>query len=223
MTELINGKRIGDEKTITAETIRATGKEMGLTDAEIAKTIAAITGRAGIGKGVEMTTYTPAVLTTGADERGNLFSFWHSPQGWVDGYNERTTDENFIRAHVFPNVQKVYFSNIVLTGAEWVEAGCPMSLTDEQMTAIEQATALEALPEAEAQAVEVERDGRWLDSASGAEMDIEQYRAMRNAETTEAVQQMRNGTFKLRPYSSFSRTPADPLTADEANFYGMDE
>ena len=109
-----------------------------------------------------MTTYTPAVLTTGADERGNLFSFWKSPQGWVDGYNEQITEEDFIRAHVFPNVQKVYFSNIVLTGAEWVEAGCPMSLSDEQMTAIEQATALEALPEAEQVAAEVANDDRWL-------------------------------------------------------------
>lgn len=42
MTEPINGKRIGDEKTITAETIRATGKEMGLSEAQIAETIKAI-------------------------------------------------------------------------------------------------------------------------------------------------------------------------------------
>jgi len=116
-----------------------------------------------------MTTFTPAVLTTGADDRGNLFAFWKSPDGWVDGYNERITTESFIRSHVFPNVQKVYFSNIVFTGAEWVEAGCPMSLSDEQMTAIEQATALEALPESEQVAAEVENDSRWLDSDSVSE------------------------------------------------------
>jgi hypothetical protein len=118
-----------------------------------------------------MTTFTPAVLTTGADERGNLFSFWKSTQGWVDGYNECATSEDFIRSHVFPNVQKVYFSNVVLTGSQWVEAGCPMSLTDEQMTAIEQATALEAPSEADAQAAEIENDSRWLDSASTWQAD----------------------------------------------------
>jgi hypothetical protein len=31
-----------------------------------------------------------------------------------------------------------------MTGAEWVEAGCPISLSDEQITAIEEATRLEA-------------------------------------------------------------------------------
>lgn len=42
MTELINGKRIGDEKTITADTIRATGIANNLTEAQIAKAIEAI-------------------------------------------------------------------------------------------------------------------------------------------------------------------------------------
>jgi hypothetical protein len=55
------------------------------------------------------------------------------------------------------------------------------------------------------------------------EMSIEDYRAMRQAETAEAVEQMRNGTFKLRSLTEFPRRRETPLSADEANFYGMDE
>ena len=38
----IIGRRIGETNEITAEAIRATGKEMGLTEAQIAETIRAI-------------------------------------------------------------------------------------------------------------------------------------------------------------------------------------
>jgi hypothetical protein len=91
-----------------------------------------------------MTTFTPAVLITGYDNRQNPFAFWKSINGWVDSYNECATDIDFVRKHVFPHVQQAVIGPIVMTGAEWVEAGCPISLSDEQITAIEEATRLEA-------------------------------------------------------------------------------
>jgi hypothetical protein len=91
-----------------------------------------------------MTTFTPAVLITGYDNHQNPFAFWKSINGWVDSYNECATDIDFVRKHVFPNVQQAVIGPIVMTGAEWVEAGCPISLSDEQITAIEEATRLEA-------------------------------------------------------------------------------
>lgn len=81
-----------------------------------------------------MTTYTPAVITTGVDSKGNLFSFWKNYENmWVDGYNECVVTADFIRAHVYPKVQKIYFSDFVMTGEDWVEAGCPLWLTSEQI------------------------------------------------------------------------------------------
>ena len=91
-----------------------------------------------------MTTFTPAILITGYDNRQNPFAFWKSINGWVDSYNECATDIDFVRKHVFPHVQQAVIGPIVMTGAEWVEAGCPISLSDEQITAIEEATRLEA-------------------------------------------------------------------------------
>ena len=90
-----------------------------------------------------MTTFTPAVLITGHDERQNPFAFWKSINGWVDAYNECGTSIEFVRKHVFPHVQQAVIGPIVMTGAEWLEAGCPISLSDEQITAIEEATRLE--------------------------------------------------------------------------------
>ena len=118
-----------------------------------------------------MTTFTPAVLITGHDERQNPFAFWKSINGWVDSYNECGTSIEFVRKHVFPHVQQAVIGPIVMTGAEWVEAGCPISLSDEQITAIEEAYRLEAATEQEAQAAEVGRDTQWLDSATVAESD----------------------------------------------------
>ena len=81
-----------------------------------------------------MTTYTPAVIKTGVDSKGNLFSFWKNYENmWVDGYNECVVTADFIRAHVYPKVQKIYFSDFVMTGEDWVEAGCPLWLTSEQI------------------------------------------------------------------------------------------
>ena len=91
-----------------------------------------------------MTTFTPAVLITGYDNRQNPFAFWKSINGWVDSYNECATDIDFVRKHVFPHVQQAVIGSIIMTGAEWVEAGCPISLSDEQITAIEEATRLES-------------------------------------------------------------------------------
>ncbi len=91
-----------------------------------------------------MTTFTPAVLITGYDDRENPFAFWQTVAGWVDSYNEREAPESFIHKHVFPNVKKAVIGSIVMTGEEWVEAGCPISLSDEQITAIEEATRLES-------------------------------------------------------------------------------
>lgn len=118
-----------------------------------------------------MITYTPAVLVTGSDNRGNEFCYFKSLNGWVDSYNTCFITPEFIRTHVFPIVQKVYFSDLIMTGAEWVANGCPMELTEEQMHAIEEATALEALPLAEQVAEEIERDAEWLDSASDRNAD----------------------------------------------------
>jgi len=111
-----------------------------------------------------MTTFTPAILITGYDNRENPFAFWKSINGWVDSYNECATDVDFVRKYVFPNVRTAVIGPIVMTGAEWVEAGCPISLSDEQITAIEEATRLEAVTEADQVAAEVERDDKWLDS-----------------------------------------------------------
>ena len=116
-----------------------------------------------------MTTFTPAILITGYDNRENPFAFWKSINGWVDSYNECATDVDFVRKYVFPNVRTAVIGPIVMTGAEWVEAGCPISLSDEQITAIEEATRLEAATEAEQVADEVKRDNQWLDSASVSE------------------------------------------------------
>ncbi len=111
-----------------------------------------------------MTTFTPAILITGYDNRDNPFAFWKSINGWVDSYNECATDVEFVRKYVFPNVRTAVIGPIVMTGAEWVEAGCPISLSDEQITAIEEATRLEAATEAEQVAAEVASDNQWLDS-----------------------------------------------------------
>lgn len=116
-----------------------------------------------------MTTFTPAILITGYDNRENPFAFWKSINGWVDSYNECATDVDFVRKYVFPNVRTAVIGPIVMTGAEWVEAGCPISLSDEQITAIEEATRLEAATEAEQVAAEVASDNQWLDSASVSE------------------------------------------------------
>lgn len=80
-----------------------------------------------------MITHTPAVLVTGSDNRGNEFCYFKSLNGWVDSYNECFITPDFVRAHVFPIVQKVYFSDLIMTGAEWVANGCPMELTAEQI------------------------------------------------------------------------------------------
>lgn len=81
-------------------------------------------------------TKTPAVLVTGADSRGNEFSYWKMYDGvWVDGYNEAQRTPEFIRAHVFPNVTKVYFGDFVMSGREWLHGGCPMDATKEQIEA----------------------------------------------------------------------------------------
>jgi len=42
MKEQIIGRRVGETNEVTVETIRATGKEMGLTEAQIAKAIEAL-------------------------------------------------------------------------------------------------------------------------------------------------------------------------------------
>jgi len=116
-----------------------------------------------------MTTFTPAILITGYDNRENPFAFWKSINGWVDSYNECATDVDFVRKYVFPNVRTAVIGPIVMTGAEWVEAGCPISLSDEQITAIEEATRLEAVTEADQVAAEVASDNQWLDSATVSE------------------------------------------------------
>lgn len=121
-----------------------------------------------------MITFTPAVLVTGSDNRGNEFCFWKSTNGWVDGYNECFITPEFVRAHVFPIVQKVYFSDLIMTGTEWVSNGCPMELTEEQMHAIEEASALDVVPLEEQVAAEIEQDAKWLDSETVSEWLDEQ-------------------------------------------------
>lgn len=116
-----------------------------------------------------MTIFTPAVLVTGSDNRGNEFCYFKSLNGWVDSYNEKQVKDDFIRHYVFPIVQKVYFSDLIMKGAEWVANGCPMELTEEQMHAIEEATALDVVPLAEQVAAEIEGNAEWLDSDMVAE------------------------------------------------------
>lgn len=97
-----------------------------------------------------MNTHTPVILVTGNDERGNSFRFWKSAFGWADGYNECITDENFIRRHVYPNVQKAIIGRVTMTGAEWIAEGCPISMTQEQIAAFEQEHRPHAIDEADA-------------------------------------------------------------------------
>lgn len=109
-----------------------------------------------------MTTYTNAILITGHDARKNPFSFWKSADGWVDGYNERITDADFIRRHVYPNVQNVIVGRLTMTGAQWLEAGCPIQMTQDEITAIEEAYRLEQATLVEQVAEEVKRDMEWV-------------------------------------------------------------
>lgn len=76
--------------------------------------------------------FTPAVLVTGEDERGNEF-FWFSSLGqFMDGYNERLITEQEFRK-VFPLVGKVYFSDTVMSGDQWRDMQCPLSLSNVQI------------------------------------------------------------------------------------------
>jgi len=90
-------------------------------------------------------TITPAVLVTGADSRGNEFCFWKMYDGqWVDGYNEGIASLKFVELQVIPNVKKVYFAHIVMTGDEWRANGSPLSLTRAEMAAWDEAKTQES-------------------------------------------------------------------------------
>ena len=78
--------------------------------------------------------FTPAVLVTGEDEKGNEFTWFSSLGLFVDGYNERFIDEAEFRA-IYPQVGKVYFSDTVMTGDAWREMRCPLSLSNVQIEA----------------------------------------------------------------------------------------
>jgi len=92
-----------------------------------------------------MTTFTPAVLVTGEDNRGNEFCFWKMNGGeWLDGYNEGIASLKFVELHVIPNVKKVYFAHIVMTGDEWKSKGSPLSMTHEEMAAWDEAKTQES-------------------------------------------------------------------------------
>lgn len=122
-------------------------------------------------------TSTPAVLVTGSDNKGNEFCYFKIFDGrWCDSYNESETSPEFVRKYVFPNVIKVYFADLVMTGTEWVENGCPMEMTSEQIQIYKSENA--PRPVDEAQRIEREIDselGTHVIISGGEALELSSY------------------------------------------------
>ena len=74
-----------------------------------------------------------AVLVTGEDEKGNEFTHARFSNGdYADLYNEVFITEAQFRA-LYPIVKKVYFSEVTMTGDQWRDIQCPLSMTREQL------------------------------------------------------------------------------------------
>lgn len=117
-----------------------------------------------------MTSFTPVILVTGSDNQGNQFSFWKSLDKWIDSYNECETSAEFIRKHVFPNVRTAIVGDVVLTCEQWRdELGCPISVSDEQIHAVEQAYRIEQPTVSESVQAEIDNDTNWLGSIADDE------------------------------------------------------
>lgn len=76
--------------------------------------------------------FTPAVLVTGQDEKGNEFTWWKADGKFVDAYNVREIEETEF-LNLYPQVEKVYFSDTVMTGEQWRDIQCPLSMSTEQL------------------------------------------------------------------------------------------
>ena len=76
--------------------------------------------------------FTPAVLVTGQDEKGNEFTWWKAGGKFVDAYNVREIEETEFR-NLYSQVEKVYFSDTVMTGEQWRDIQCPLSMSTEQL------------------------------------------------------------------------------------------
>ncbi len=74
-----------------------------------------------------------AVLITGEDTKGNEYSHARFHDGtYVDLYNEVKISEKWFR-FLYPLVTKVYFSEVTMTGDQWRDIQCPLSMTREQL------------------------------------------------------------------------------------------
>lgn len=80
--------------------------------------------------------YTPAVLVTGKDEKGNEFSYTRINGVWVDLYRECPVGNSFIATFILPNVVRVKFGRESMDRAEWEASGCPFSLSDEEIAGL---------------------------------------------------------------------------------------
>lgn len=75
---------------------------------------------------------TPAVLVTGADDKGNEYCHQYARDTFMDLYNEVYITAGQFRA-LYPIVQKVYFGEVEMTGDQWRDIQCPLSMTREQI------------------------------------------------------------------------------------------
>lgn len=75
---------------------------------------------------------TPAVLVTGADSKGNEYCHQFAHGEYMDLYNEVYITPERFRA-LYPIVQKVYFGETEMTGDQWRDIQCPLSMTIEQI------------------------------------------------------------------------------------------
>lgn len=148
-----------------------------------------------------------ATLITGHDSRGNEFFYFRSVAGWHDGYNERPADPDYIRRHVYPNVTQVRFPlsgglSHTMSRNEWIEAGCPLDLTREQVEML-----IDTAPHPVDEAQRIERE---IDSAVSAESD---WKAQAEAKHADCLDEIG------RRYD-FTQTPRD---MPNINFDDVDE
>lgn len=135
--------------------------------------------------------FTPAILVTGQDERGNEFCWWFANDKFVDAYNEREVSEQEFRG-IYPQVGKVYLDKTIMTGDEWRELQCPLSMSIEQL-------------------------GQWQEAKRILDWVGETPNRIEDMLSGDPARIMRHipKNIELRRYSSFPRRRSAPLSAEE--------